>query len=428
MDASAQDTPRSDDSPARLPSARETLLAGIVLSLLAGLPYLVAQYPQLTDYPSHLARYHVMLDRAASPFLKRYYDFEWILAGNLGADLLMVPLGKMLGVETAAWLIGFLIPPLTGLAIVTVEWTLRRRVGVGALLALATVWSPAMGMGFYNFCLSLALALFAFALWVKLDGRTWRAVLFIPLGLAIWLCHLAGWGVLGVMVFGYEWDRRKNLSALLAPWPLFFGFVPLLLTSGSKGGLSYGANVMNYKIGIWLKALREQSMQLDLLTLLALVSAILIAARLRRIDGRLGWAALILAALTLAVPRHLGGGDFADWRLIAVALLVGCLAIDWKAPRWAFYAVSALFLVRLGFTTVAWHDEDRELQAAIGALDHIPQGARVAGAVVVDAGEWGIVPFEHAPSYATVYRDALVNSHFALPGIHMLQLREGGKD
>lgn len=97
------------------------------------LPFLVARYPQLTDYPSHLARYHVMLDGGRSPILAGYYGFEWHLAGNLGADLLMVPLG--------------------------------RPIGAGSLLAFALIWSPAIGMGFYNFCLSLALALFAFAAW-----------------------------------------------------------------------------------------------------------------------------------------------------------------------------------------------------------------------------------------------------------------------
>ncbi|NLA09668.1 MAG: AI-2E family transporter, partial [Microbacteriaceae bacterium] len=71
-------------------------------------------------------------------------------------------------------LLGALIAPLTALGVIAVEWTLRRRVGIGTLLALATVWSPALVMGFYNFCLSLAFALLAFALWVRLDGRAWR--------------------------------------------------------------------------------------------------------------------------------------------------------------------------------------------------------------------------------------------------------------
>src|SRR5690606_27940214 len=160
------------------------------------------------------ARYHVMFESGHNPVIDGYYDFHWILAGNLGADLLMLPLGHLLGVERAAWLIGFMLPPLTGLAVITVEWTLRRRVGVGSLLALV---------------------LFAFAGWVRLEHRRWRPLVFIPIGLVVWLCHLAGWGVLGVLVFGYEFSRSKSWRAFVAPWPLFAPFLLFFVTSGNPG-------------------------------------------------------------------------------------------------------------------------------------------------------------------------------------------------
>jgi hypothetical protein len=404
-------------------------LLAIVLALLAGLPFLVAQQPQLTDYPSHLARYHIMLDGGRSPYLARYYDFEWLFRGNLGADLLVWPLARLFGLETAGWLIGFIIPPLTGLGLIAVEWQLRRRVGIGALLAFATIWSPAMGMGFYNFCLALALALFAFAGWVRLEGWRWRWAVFLPVGLAVWLCHAAGWGVLGVLVFGYEWGRCKRLRSLIAPWPLMLPLIPALLFAGEvRGGLSYGENAGAYKFAIFVQTLREQSLGLDVVTLGLLLLILLAALMTRRIDGRLGWAALLLAILTMAMPRHFGGGDYADYRLLAVTLTIGCLAIAWRAPRWLFWIAPVLFLGRLALTTETWHRQSGELEAALGALDYLPEGARVAGAVLVEPQAWSLNPFEHAPSYATVRRDALVNSHFAVPGVHMLRLKQGGPD
>lgn len=413
---------RSPDPAPRL------LWIGVALALLSCLPFLFVTHPQLTDYPSHLARYHVMLDAGRSAFLARYYDFHWLLAGNTGADLLMVPLGHILGVERAGWLLGLIIPPLTGLGVIAVSWTLFRRIGPGALLALALIWSPAMGMGFYNFCLSLALALFAFAGWVRLEGSPWRWAVFLPAGLLVWLCHASGWGVLGVLVFGYEWHRNKSVRAFLAPWPLLLPAVPMLLAGGAEGGLSFGRNVLSYKTAIWLRALRDQSMVLDLGTLALLIGVLLLALRHRRIDGRLGWAALVLGVLTIAMPRHFGGGDYADYRLIAVALMVGCLAIDLpRPPRWLLGLAAAPFLVRLVMTTIAWQGQSARLDADLLALDKLPEGARVAGAVAVNPLSWGLNPFEHAPSYATVRRDALVNSHFAIPGIHMLQLKEGGR-
>jgi hypothetical protein len=405
-------------------SPREGLWLGLVLALIAALPFVIAATPQLTDYPSHLARYHIMLDGGRDAFLARYYDFRWQLTGNLGADLLVWPLAKLVGVEAAGRIIGLIIPPLTGLGIVAIEWVLRRRVGVGALLAFALIWSPAMGMGFYNFCLALALALLGFALWVSLDAHPRRWAPFIPIGLVTWICHASGWGVLGVLVFGYEWHKRKSPRAALATWPLAFPLIPMLAGGGAAGALSYGSNVFIYKYSIWMQGLRDQSFDLDLWSLFGLVVVLLLALRARHIDGRLGWAALLLLALTLLMPRHFGGGDYADYRLIAVALMVACMAIDWQAPRWLYWLAPALFLLRLGYTTEAWDRHSRQLSRDLQALVYLPQGARVAGAVVVEARGWKLNPFEHAPSFATVRRNALVNTHFAIPGVHMLRLRQ----
>ena len=404
-------------------SAGLSLWVGIALAFLASLPFLVSTKPMQGDYPSHLARYHVMFEREGNAFLERYYGFDWAWTGNLGADLLMLPLGSVLGVEAAAWLIAFSLPILTGLAILAVEWTLRGRIGVGSLLAFAFIWSPSMLMGFANFSLSVALALFGFAAWVRLEGRAWRAPLFIAVGALVWLAHSAGWGVLGVLVFGYEWHRSKSWRAFLAPWPLFLPFLLIAAEPGIGGTFDYGESAPTYKLAIWLKALSDRSMQFDIISLLLVLLAIGFAAHARKIDGRLAWAALALAALTILMPRHFGGGDFADRRLIPVALMVGCLAIDLRARGWLLVLAPALFLVRLGVTTVGWEREGKQMDAALLALEQVPRGARVAGAWSYFVGRWGPDAFAHAPSYATTYRDALVNTHFALEGVHMLSVR-----
>jgi len=390
----------------------------------------------MADYPSHLARYHIMLDGGRSPFLARYYSFDWSLSGNLGVDLLMVPLGRALGVESAAHLIAVLLPVLVALGIVAVEWTLRGRIGVGALLALATVWSPSMALGFANFSLALAMALFAFALWVRLEAKAWRAALFIPVGVMVWLCHSAGWGVLGVMVFGYEWSRRDgwrallagSWRALLAPWPLFPPF--LLIAFGQRVGdtLHYGSEPVWYKLGIWIKALAETTVLLDIVTVFVLLAAIGVAFLRRSIDGRLGWAALLVALLTLVIPRHFGGGDLADARLVPVALMLGCLAIDARVPRRVLWLAAALFLVRLAATCAHWREQSIILENALPALEHVPEGARIAAASPHVPRTWNNPPLTHVGSYATLYRDALVNTHFALSGVHMLGVRGMGAD
>jgi hypothetical protein len=413
--------------------AHDGRLLALILAGLACLPVLVARYPQMTDYPAHLARYHVMLNLGHSADLARFYTYHWSWTPNLGVDILIQPLAALFGVESAGRIVVALIPVLLGLAMMAVEWTLRRRIGPGTLFAFATIWSPSLLLGFLNFSLALALALFAFALWVRAGGRNWRTPLFLAIAPLVWLCHLSGWGVLGVLVFGYEWQRRPGLfgvpGAALATWPLWPPVaLTVLLGGGASGALAYGPNLANWKLSNWAMGLRDQTIGLDLLTVAVLATAPFMALRFRHIDGRLGRAALILAALTLAVPRHLGGGDFADYRLVPVTLMVGCMAIDWRPSRWVLALCALPFLLRLSLTSVAWYRESRELEGMLAALDHLPRGARVASAVAEEPFAWRQPAFGHIGCYATLRRDALTNAHFAIPGLHSLQLRSETED
>jgi hypothetical protein len=406
----------------------EAAWLGFVLSCLAMLPALLAWTPQMTDYPSHLAGFKVMLDHGHDPFLTRYFLFKWEWTGNLGAELLMVPLTPLLGLEEAGRFIVASIPFLTGMAIMAVEWSLRKRVGVGAILAFAMIWSPSLLMGFLNYSLSLAFALFTFAGWVRLEGWRWRWAAMIPLGFVVWICHVSGWGVMGVLVFGYEWSRRRSwldCRPLLKPWPLVFPLLPMLLGMGANSKVSYGRwGVLEYKWGILYKAMRSYDQVLDITSLCLVVAVLAAALVLRRFDGRVGWAALILLILTLIVPRQIFGGDYADYRLSTAALMVACMAIDWPVPRWGLALASLLFTVRIAVTSVVWYQDAQTARQLVAALDHVPEGSRVATAVAIPRTQWLFGPFEHFGSFAVVRRSAMENSNFALPDVHMLSMRE----
>ena len=67
----------------------------------------------LVDLFGHMGRYRVELDLTHSPWLQRYFDYHWAAIGNLGVDLLVIPLGKLIGLEPAVKLIVLAIPPLT---------------------------------------------------------------------------------------------------------------------------------------------------------------------------------------------------------------------------------------------------------------------------------------------------------------------------
>ncbi|MEP7222915.1 MAG: hypothetical protein ABI673_09655 [Novosphingobium sp.] len=392
----------------------------------------MARYPQMSDYPAHLARWHVMLNIGQSADLARFYRFTWEWTPNLGTDLLIGPLAGLFGLEAAGRLLVIAIPALLGLSFIAADYALNRRIGPGAILALVTVWSPSLLLGFLNFSLAEALAFFAFALWIRLAGKPWRSALFLPIAPLVWLCHLSGWGILGVLVFGYEWSLRKGASgfwrATLATWPLWPPAALLLFFgAGASGALTYGSGAVMDKLSNWVMGLRDQIAVLDLLITAQLVVVPLIAWGRGLVDGRIGLAAVMLMILTFAMPRHLSGGDFADYRLVPVALAAACLAV--RLPQLAgrrlalaMTLAAVPFAARLAVTTAAWDRDSRETTAMLGALDRIPQGAVVAGAWAYHESDWQQPPFSHLVAYATVRRDALTNAHFAVPGLHMLQL------
>src|SRR5205085_4204741 len=78
-------------------------LALVVLATM--LPLVYPPVPPLVDLLGHMGRYRVELDLHHSPWLQQYYDYHWAAIGNLGIDLLIIPLGKLLGLEAAVKLI-----------------------------------------------------------------------------------------------------------------------------------------------------------------------------------------------------------------------------------------------------------------------------------------------------------------------------------
>src|SRR5438045_5468493 len=85
-------------------------LAFVVLATMV--PLLYPPIPPLVDLLGHMGRYRVELDLGHSPWLQRYYDYHWAAIGNLGVDLSIIPLGKLLGLEAEDKLIVLSMPPL----------------------------------------------------------------------------------------------------------------------------------------------------------------------------------------------------------------------------------------------------------------------------------------------------------------------------
>src|SRR5258708_8459426 len=99
------------DVPERVCPWWETRLFLALVVMATMVPLIYPGVPPLVDLFGHMGRYRVELDLRHSPFLQLYYDYHWAAIGNLGVDLLVIPLGRLIGLELAVKLIVLSIPP-----------------------------------------------------------------------------------------------------------------------------------------------------------------------------------------------------------------------------------------------------------------------------------------------------------------------------
>lgn len=433
----------STPPPVAAPGWWEHRLAIAAFLILTALPLLWPDIPPLVDLPGHMGRYRLQLDLVRSPFLQGFYSFDWALIGNLGVDLLVVPLSKLFGLELAVRLIVMAIPPLTVAGFLWVSREVHGRVPPTALFALPLVFNFPFMFGFVNFALSMALAFLAFGLWLRLgrQGRTTlRAAMFVPLSLIVWITHAFGWGTLGLMAFGAELVRQEEhgrAGVLSASWRAALRSLPLappvLLMLAWRSGQVAGETGdwfnVSAKLEWVLMIFRDQWKALDLASLGLLIFVVFIGVRNRGfgLARTLGVAAAALFLVFLLLPRIVFGSAFADMRLAPFVLAVAILAIRTPRASWlgrtAALAGLAFIVVRTAATTVSFLVYDASFDRELAALEHLPRGARTAAFVGVDCeGEWATRRTDHLPAFAIVRREAFANDQWAMQGAQLLRV------
>jgi hypothetical protein len=417
----------------------------LLLAAISTVPLLSPSLPPLTDLLGHVGRYRVQLDLASDPVLQRYYGFEWALIGNLGVDLLVQVVGPLIGLEPAVKLIVIAIVALTTSGFLLLSYQVHGRIGVAAFFALPLAYSFPFQFGFVNYCLSMALAFLAFALWMRLGSVgqiRLRLLLFVPISFIIWLAHISGWGAFGLFVFAAECLRLRDagnrwilaiIKGGLYCMPLALPLVIMLIIrgSGAEGGTGDWFHwITKYQ---WvMMALSDRWQGFDIASVMILLLIIAASAILSglRFNRTLALAATFLCAAFLIMPRILIGSAYADMRLAPYMLALGLLAIETKPDasgkfRSALMAVGLLFFgVRTAATTESFRRYDGVITAELGAISHIPRGARVVALISRGCeASWMLDRRSHIPSIALARRQAFINDQFLLGGAQLLQIR-----
>ena len=432
------------------PGFWETRAFVLLMVLITILPLVWPDIPPLTDLPGHMGRYKVQIDLENSPELQRFYGFEWALIGNLGVDLLVVPLAKLIGLEAAVRLIVMAIPAMTVAGFLWVAREVHGRIPPTAFFALPFAYGHPFMFGFVNFALSMAFAFLAFGLWLRLarfNRFRLRAALFVPISCLIWVTHTFGWGTLGLLAFSAEavrqHDKGKGLfaSGACAAFHCLSMTLPLaamlLWRSGQVGGVTADWFNWNSK-AVWvLSSLRDRWPLFDIGALAVVVLVFLEALRHPKLEysRNLAASALVLLAMFVLLPRIVFGSAYADMRLVPYVFAVAVLAIRARPGIGRRYAKAiaiaglAFFLARTAGTAISFWLYDRTYDRELAALDHVPEGARLVSFV----GEacsvpWRMSRLHHVPALAIIRREAFSNDQWVMAGAQLLRVHyaEGG--
>ncbi len=308
--------------PARLADAQtrpwwESRLFVAAVMVLSVVPLLYPPVPPLVDLIGHMGRYRVQLDVDSSAWLHQFFGFQWAAIGNLGVDLLIVPLAPIFGLELAVKLIVIAIPAMTVAGFLWVAREVHGRIPPTALFALPFAYSHPFMFGFVNYTLSIALAFLAFGLWLRLAriGRLkLRLFLFVPISIVVFFAHTFGWGVLGLLCFSAEAVRQHDkgtpwlrsginaaLHASVMALPLLIMFAWRTDAHGGKTGIWFNWE-MKLRWVMWALRDRWRSFDIGSLALTLVVIVGVIGSRYLTFSRNLVFSALVLLAGYIALP------------------------------------------------------------------------------------------------------------------------------
>lgn len=414
------------------------LLPIALLCLFVTVPLWSPAVPPLIDLPAHIGRYNIMMQGADAPTLARSFTVQWQLIGNLAADLLMVPLAPLLGVEPAAKTLVVATVLMSAIGIIWLAHEVHGRVPPTVLFVLPLIYNWPFHYGFINYSLTLGVALVALAFWVRLGRLSHlrlRMLVFIPISVLLWIGHSAAWGAFGLAAFGTDLARRGGtgekwwravLGAGLACLPL--ALPVLLFLAGPSSSETIVQRSIEIKL-LWIRSMLRDRYecfdQASVALLFCLGLAGLFSRRLA-LSPLLLVPGLFIGTAAMVMPYQARGSAFADMRLFPPAAILLLLAIaprSVRTGRW-LAGLGALFLVaRIAANTISLHQFDVAHRAELQAVEAIPQDSSTLVLVVWNCGSpWTSRRDENLGGLLIARRNAFTNDQFAAAGAQLLTI------
>lgn len=402
----------SRQSRARLADAGQAVAAAAILaSLLA--PIWLHRLPPSVDYPTHAARAFVLSRPAGSGGVLDFYAADWIPVPNLGVDIVLSALMRLLDpwVASSLFLTAVVLVLLSG----GVAWA--RSLGApwtGSLLPAAVLGDTWYRMGFVNYVLGIGLSAWAMAAWVRWRGleRGPLAVRGASIAVGLAVVHLLAALVFVALALVDSWlEGRQRRPVPAWAWvaaPAALAGAALSLGALGKTPWNWQAKLLAFQgLGRWFEFRPQEADGLLGGVLVAILATCFLVPAAPR------FAAWALASGAALGPSFAAGTAFSSERLTLPMTLV--LAVHAHRARAAsslcgfLLPVAALLALGEARNDIAESDRGQEVLAL--ARRHVRPGDTVL------TFETGI------PERPTTSRDHL---HFAdwlvLDGVFVPQL------
>lgn len=411
------------------------------------IPLYWVQYPDIMDFPNHLARLHVLMHLPKSEILQHYYALRKFEIGtNLAMELVVPALAAWMNVVLALKVFASLATLLVTTGAVALGRAITGQVSYLLLGVLLFAHNAMFQMGLLNYLFGLGAAFWLLAAWISSSRRVglWRWTAFASGSVVVYLCHLSAQGVYAVGVLGYELGRmymrggpmnRATWQALVLALTQFLPVIVLhFLVSTSTGsyiatsneGSGLGASIawLAYKslLVFLAPAVSVSGYRLGQTVFGFLLGFLLYVGfreQLLQLAVRGRWIVSALALAIVLLPHAGFGSNLVDTRLLPAVGLVVWSGLEFtersklmpKIVRGVIAIV--VFLISL-VTTWEWVSRDEEYRRVRNSLAQIPEGSKLA-TIVLDAQ--GRTPFisPHVGAWSVIDRSVFLSSFYIWP-------------
>ena len=333
---------------AKTPAALNFAYWFLALFAVTQIPIYWVQYPDITDFPNHLARLHVLIHLSESETLQRYYELRQLSIGtNLAMEVVVPVLAGWMNAMVALKIFASISTLVLTTGAVALGRVVTGRLSYLLLGVLIFAHNAMFQLGLLNYLFGVGVAFWLLSGWIYASKRGgihhhWMA--FSGGCLLVYLCHLSALGIYAVGVFAYELGlvRTRGSSMNRSAWQelvlALTQFLPVamvhVLVSSSTGSYvpassedsSFGVSIV-YKAVLVLLApavsvsgYRLGQIVFGFLLLVALYVGF--RERVLQLAVPVRWMASLLAFVIVLLPHAGFGSNLVDIRLLPTVGLV----------------------------------------------------------------------------------------------------------